>query len=380
MSRLRIGIDGSLACSARPTGVEHFARSLLNEVVRLEPDRVRWFVYLPPNGAPPADCPAGVVVRHRPDVNTLIKRPWIVAQSWRDRLDVFYGFGHLPPPAGARGRIVITVHDLAFDRFPDCYPPGAPATAHAQVADACRRAGRVVVPSEATRADLVSAYGMASERVDVILEGGRSVFQPGEPGPLPERVKAAGICAPFALTVGRIDRRKNVGHVIDAYRRLLRDGVAIGGLVIVGPDDTGSEDVRRRLAGGATGGMVDGEKIVLTGYLGEDELVGLYRAAALLVYPSRAEGFGLPVLEAMACGTPVVTSNVSSLPEVAGEAALLVDPESVEAIAGAMREVLSSAELRGELRAVGLARAAELTWGASARRLARSLLAAGGIT
>lgn len=373
MSVTRIAIDASLACSKRPTGVEHFARSLLSELVRLDLPDVEWCVYLPPYGDPGCELPPTVRARYRPDVNTLIKSPWFAAQTWRDRVDVVYAFGHLFTPA-CRGKYVLTVHDLAFEEYSDCYPAGAPETARAQVRETCRRASRIVVPSQSTRQALIASYGYPAEKIDVILEGSRSVFTPGPPGPLPARVTEAGITDPFVLSVGRLDRRKNVERVIEAYRTLLRRGVRCGGLVIAGPDDSGSAEVRARLEAG----RVPNERIVVTGYVEEAELVALNRRAAVVAYPSLAEGFGLPVLEAMACGTPVVTSNVSSMPEVAGDAALLVDPHDGTAIADALQRILEEPGLREDLRARGLRRAGEVTWKASAERLAASLLRAAG--
>lgn len=371
MKRYRIGIDGSLASSKRPTGVEHYARSLLFELLRLDAPQVDWFVYLPPFAETGAPLPKHVKARIRPDVNTLIKTPWLVSNTWRDRLDVFYTFGHRVPN-GAKGRRVITVYDTAFDGFPDCYPPGDAECAHAEVLEASAGARRIIVPSVATRTALVDNYGYPERNVDLMLGGYRPTFQPGTPGPLPTKVLEAGIESPFILSVGRLDRRKNVERVIEAYRLLLRKGVPCGGLVIVGPDDTGSSDVQERLQKG----HVEGEKIVRTGYLGDAGLVPLYQAAAVFAYPSLAEGFGLPVLEAMACGTPTLTSNVSSMPEVAGDAALLVDPTSTEEIAAGMERILSDPALRAHLATAGAARAREFTWKRSAELLLRGLLEA----
>ncbi len=372
MSQLLLGIDAGLACSKQPTGVEWFAKSLLQELVMMQSaggHHCRWHVYLPPFGNPGFRIPPHVVPHLRPDVNTLIKNPWLVARSWLDRLDALYLFGHLLPPGGVRGKVVVTVHDLAFDDYPDCYRPGVPERARAEVRAACARADRIVVPSEATRGGLVERYRYPLDRIDVILEGARTHFTPGEPGPLPERVREAMPEGPFILAVGRLDRRKNIERVIDAYRAVHAEGVPCAGLVIAGPDDSGAQGVRQRLAEGA----VPGERIVTTGYVTEDELVALYRSAALLVYPSLAEGFGLPVLEAMACGTPVITSSVSSLPEVAGDAGILVDPTDTSAIATQIRRVLTDAALAQRLRDAGIARAAKLTWRSSAERLAASL-------
>jgi len=364
---LRVGIDGSLACSKRPTGVEHFAQALLQEVVRVDAPDVEWYLYLSPLGDPGSEIPKSVRTRSRPDVNTLIKTPWLVAQSWRDRVDIMYAFGHILP-SGCYGKHVLTVHDTAFDDYPDCYPPGAAEQAHLSVQKTCRQAARIVTPSYATRGCLESTYRFPGERIDVLLEAGRSVFHPGPAGPLPAPAVAAGITAPYLLSVGRIDRRKNVARVIDAYRALLRRGVGCGGLLIVGPEDTGSPEVKERLAAG----QVPGERIAFTGYVDEAQLVSLYRGAAVVAYPSFAEGFGLPVLEAMACGTPVVTSNVSSLPEVAGDAALQVHPGDTSAIADALARLLTDERLHRKLSEAGMRRAAEFSWTKSAGRLVES--------
>lgn len=371
MKRYRIGIDGSLASSKRPTGVEHYARSLLQEILRLDVPEVEWFVYLPPFANIGAPIPKHVKARFRPDVNTLIKVPWLVSNTWRDRLDVFYSFGHLVPP-GCRGSRVITIYDTAFDHFPDCYPPGDAERTHAELVRVTPGASRIIAPSLATRDALVNTYGYPERNVHLMLGGYRPTFCPGPAGPLPARVVDAGIQAPFILTVGRLDRRKNLERVIEAYRLLLRKGVPCGGLVIVGPDDTGSRDVQERLEKG----RVEGERIVRTGYLGDEGLVPLYRSAAVFAYPSLAEGFGLPVLEAMACGAPTLTSNVSSMPEVGGDAALLVDPTSTEAIADGIERMLVDEALRHHLSVAGAARAREFTWKRSAELTLRGLLEA----
>lgn len=375
MKRVRIGIEAGLASSKHPTGVEHYARSLLYELLRLEAPEVEWFVYLSPHADTGAPMPSGVNARFRPDVNTLIKTPWLIANTWRDRLDVLYSFGHRLPP-GCCGRRVITVYDTAFDQFPDCYPPGDAQIAHAEVSQSLSLSRAAVVPSAATREALVASYGYAAANVHVMLGGFRSSFQPGVPGPLPDRVTEAGIEAPFILSVGRLDRRKNVERVIEAYRLLLRQGVPCGGLVIVGPDDTGTAEVRERLQQS----RVAGERIVTTGYLGDAGLVPLYQAAAVFAYPSLAEGFGLPVLEAMACGTPTVTSKVSSMPEVASSAALLVDPMDTADITGAIGRILSTPPLRDQLSEAGIQRSRELTWKRSAELVLHGLLKAAGVS
>jgi glycosyltransferase involved in cell wall biosynthesis len=375
MKPYRIGVDGSLACTKRPTGVEHYARSMLNEMLRLDQKDAQFYVYLSPFADTGAPIPETAVARYRPDVNTLIKKPWLVAQTWRDRLDVLYSFGHILPP-GCRGKKVLTVYDTAFDRYPDTYPPGAPETARTELKATLPGAVRVQVPSQATRHAVNEDYGIPADRVDVFLGGYRDSFKPGPSGGLPEdlqaKLDAAGVESPFILCVGRLDRRKNLERVIDAYRFVLKRGVKVGGLVIAGPDDSGSEEVRLRLASG----RLENERIATTGYVGDRELAPLYRTAAVMVYPSLAEGFGLPVLEAMASGTPTITSNVSSMPEVAGDAGLVVDPTSTEAIAEAIEAVLTQPDLSARLREAGPARAAGFTWKRSGELLLEGILKA----
>jgi glycosyltransferase involved in cell wall biosynthesis len=179
-------------------------------------------------------------------------------------------------------------------------------------------------------------------------------FSPGEPAPrLRERF---GLEGPYLLTVGTLQPRKNVETALRAFERLVAAG-ADQRLALVGGrgwrDDALAERIRRSPAA---------ERIVVTGRVSDDELVGLYRAADCFVYPSRYEGFGLPPLEAMACGTAVISSNRTSLPEVVGDAALLVEPEDVDAIERALSDLLSSPDLRTELVDRGRRRAAEFSW------------------
>ncbi len=373
MRATRIGIDAGLACSEKPTGVETFARSLLGELLRREQTNIEYTLYLPPTSDPGIDIPKGVTTRRRPDVNTAIKTPWLIAQTWRDDLDLLYTFGHVLP-RGCRGKTAITVYDTAYDEFPECYPPAAAMRIHAEVLRATRRADAVITLSEATRTCLIRDYGLLKERVFVSHAGSRQFHQRSTGAPALAVTREADIKQPYLLCVGRIDRRKNIEAVISAYRATLLAGIACGGLVIAGPDDSGSVGVMAQIKRE----QVPGERIVLTGYVSDDDLHRLYQDAIALVYPSLSEGFGLPVLEAMSCGTAVITSNTSCFPEVAGNAALLVDPLSVPDITDAIRRVLTDAELRASLSALGKQRSLEFTWSKSAERVERALLTTAG--
>jgi alpha-1,3-rhamnosyl/mannosyltransferase len=366
--RLRIGIDAGLACSPRPTGVQHFAHSILEALLALETPGVEWRLYVPPGGTLGFRVPDTAAVRSRPLKS---KTPWLIGQTWADRLDVLYTPGH-SLPAACRGRTVVTVHDLIFDQYPDSYPPDAVARFRTGVAAACRRATRVITPSDVVRHELATQYRFPADRIDAIGEGYRGIFRPSPPRPLPQRLVDAGLGTPYLLAVGRLNRRKNLGRVVDAYRSLLRRGATDAALLIVGPDHFGVEELRVHLEEG----QVPGERIIVGGYVTDEELAAIYQHAAALVYASLAEGFGLPLLEAMASGTPVITSNVSPMTDVAGGAALLVDPLHAEAIGEAMEQVLTRPDLAQRLTAAGHERVKAFSWRVSAERLRDSLLAA----
>jgi glycosyltransferase involved in cell wall biosynthesis len=253
--------------------------------------------------------------------------------------------------------LVLTVHDLLPFRYPELFPAVVVAHSRLTWGYALRRAQRVVTGSEATRRELVEIFGLDRGRVAVTPYGVGEQFrpQPAEPGWLASRF---GIDAPYVLCVGTLEPRKNLRGVLEAFRRLsatVEDCL----LVIAGGRGWRNEQFDAELAQGA-------DRVRLTGFVSDEELVGLYSSAAVFLYPSLYEGFGLPVLEAMACGAPVVTSTTSSLPEAAGGAALLVDPGDPAAIAAAAAEVLTSPAWAGELREKGLARARERTWDACA--------------
>ena len=249
---------------------------------------------------------------------------------------------------------MITLHDvLGFDH-PEWFTRALALQWRLVLTRALRRASCVLVPSTHTRDRLVARLGLDEERIRLVPLGVDPQFTPGEtPDGLLERL---GLEGPFVLTVGTLQPRKNVETAVQAFERLAAAG-AEQRLAIVGGrgwrDDALAELIRRSPAA---------DRIVMTGRVGDDDLVGLYRAADCFVFPSRYEGFGFPPLEAMACNTPVISSDRTSLPEVVGDAALLVDPDDVHAIERALTELLSSPELGAELVERGRRRVAQFTW------------------
>jgi alpha-1,3-rhamnosyl/mannosyltransferase len=219
-------------------------------------------------------------------------------------------------------------------------------------------ADALLVPSEFTRREVAAAWAIDPARIHVTPYGVDERFTPGEPDDA--QLERLGVRRPYLLTVGRLQPRKNVEAALDAFDRLAKAGTDHQ-LVVVGGRGWHDEPLLERVRTAAAG-----DRIVLTGRVDDDELVALYRGAGCFVFPSRFEGFGFPPLEAMACGTPVVSSDRTSMPEVVGDAGLLVDPDDVAALTAAVGDVVGSPERAARLRAAGLRRAAGFTWQACA--------------
>ena len=284
----------------------------------------------------------------------LLDRPAL--PSPLDRADLVHAPSPSAVPPVARGqRLVTTVHDLAFRLHPAMYPAPWRSLYRLGLRRAIRRADALLAPSRHTADDLVRA-GAASERVHVTP---LAASLPSEDHrPVPPRL---GIERPYVLFVGTLEPRKNLVRLIPAYRRVVEAASLPHTLVLAGPLGWRAQDVHRELAVPGSG------KVMLTGRVVAGDLDALYWNADAFCYPSLYEGFGLPVLEAMVRGIPVVCSNASSLPEVAGDAAILVDPRSIEQLAEALTRVLSDDRERARLGTAGRARAEDFSWERTAR-------------
>lgn len=272
----------------------------------------------------------------------------------------------LPPLSSCRGAVV--VHDLSFRAHPEYFPRTVAVYMNWLTGLAIRKAGCILTVSEFSRQELIQFYPVAHERVVVIPNGVDAGLQP-----LSDKVSQAaeqsilaryGITPPYIFALGNIHPRKNLARLLDAYLGLPVKTEALPSLVWGG------------LERWASGPLVDRARragVIMPGFIAPADLPTLYRQAEFLVYPSLYEGFGLPPVEAMACGTPVITSNTSSLPEVVGDAALTVDPTNTEEIAAAMAQLLADPSLRQRLRLAGLERAKRFSWQETARRLLSSL-------
>jgi glycosyltransferase involved in cell wall biosynthesis len=272
----------------------------------------------------------------------------------------------LPPSMPCKG--IVVIHDLSFRAHPEYFPRTMAWYMRCLTGRAVRQAQRVLTAYEFSRKELRRFYPIDEKKVIVIPNGVGSEFCPVADGTEKAAEQAVlsryGITGPYILALGNIHPRKNLNRLLDAYLRLRHRRNSVPAMVWAGLERWGSGELieRARSAG-----------VILTGFVAQEDLPALYRHAVMLVYPSLYEGFGLPVLEAMACGTPVVTSNTTNLPEVAGESALTVDPTHVAEIAEEMARLLDDAFLRKRLRQAGLERAKKFTWTHTAQHLLASL-------
>lgn len=276
----------------------------------------------------------------------------LAAEIWPRRIALLHSPDFIPLFT-RRWRSVITVHDLAFLRFPEFLTPES-RRYYGQIGRAVAAADAIIAVSECTRRDLLTLVDAPAEKITVIPEAPAPAFRPG-PGPATDR--------PYFLFVGVLEPRKNIPGLLRAYARLWQTvGEACPDLVLAGRPGWLCAEVVAQLTDPGWRGRVR-----WLAAPDQPAIVQLMQGALALVLPSYYEGFGLPVLEAMACGTPVIASNRGALPEVAGDAALLVDPDQPEALAQAMRQLWEDPALRRDLGRRGLQRAAAFSWTATAR-------------
>ena len=294
-------------------------------------------------------------------VREQIHVPWVLH---RERPDVFHAPHYVLPPAVCC-RSLVTIHDCIHLVFPQYLPSRASYVyAKASMWSAARRSHRILTVSEASKCDIIRLLNVPPEKIVVVYNAIDERFRVTPSEEAIARVRERyQLDHRFVLYVGNIKRHKNLVRLIEAFDRLRKCGFDELTLLIIGDEISKLPALRR-----AVHSHKLHKHVRFLGYLPDDTLAILYRLAAVFVFPSLSEGFGLPPIEAMACGAPVVTSNVSSLPEVTGGAAVLVDPYDVESIAGGIARVLSNPALREELRVKGIARALEFSWERSVSR------------
>jgi len=357
----------SLTETYRGAGINCHIYNLLQRLPAAAPD-LRFTAFLSERRFVP---PSGLALQYvhwpttRPPVRILWEQLLLPRVLRARRIDLLHGLAYATPLASPCPTVV-TVHDLTFFRFPETLKPLKRLYLRAATRSATRRAVRVIAVSRQTRDDLIQLLHVPAEKVDVVYNGVSEAFRPAAPEEVAAFRQRRGLPARFILFLGTLEPRKNVVRLLEAFAQWRKDaGREMGDervkLVVAGAKGWYFE---RIFARAEELGMEN--EVLFPGFLPTEELPWWYRAAECFVYPSLYEGFGLPVLEAMACGTPVITSSVSSLPEVAGDAAITVDPRNVAALAEAIGRVMSDAALRAKMRQAGLRQAARFPWSKAA--------------
>lgn len=283
-------------------------------------------------------------------------------ENWVGPVRLLYAPDFTLPPTRRGTKTLLTVHDLSFVRAPETATPGLRAYLSRVVPRSVARADHILADSESTRRDLLDLYHVEAERTSVLYSGVEGHFRPvRDERTLADLRSRYALDGSFLLAVGTVQPRKNYIRLVEAFRQLDRANLT---LVIAGGRGWLDDPLYERIAA-----LGLENRVRMLGFVPDKDLPALYSAARVFAFPSLYEGFGLPILEAMACGTPVVTSRASSMPEVAGDAALLVDPLDTDALAEALASALDDELLRSSLIEKGLERATVFTWEAAAHKL-----------
>ena len=363
----RIALDARLAYYRRESGIGQYIVHLARLLPRLDPARGYTILQSRKDRVDLAGAPASRAQRLNlwtPSHNRF--EQWTLpVELLRARFDLLHSPDFIPPFHG-RYRRVITVHDLTFLHYPQFLTPESRRYYNDQIARACAAADHILADSHATQTDLIDLLRVPADRITVVWLATDARFKPQATQAARVRLDRLGVPQAYLLFVGTFEPRKNLAGLLSAYGLLRERETDAPLLVLAGRrgwlfDETLAQADRLGLR----------QHMIFLDTPADDDLVALYNGATALVLPSHYEGFGLPVLEAMSCGAPVVISDRGSLPEIAGGAALVVDPDDAHALAEAMSCVSRDADLRARLRERGLARAADFSW----ERCARETLA-----
>jgi glycosyltransferase involved in cell wall biosynthesis len=370
-----IGIDASRATAARRTGTENYALHLIRELLALnqaDPASSQshhfrlYFNQAPePSLFPPA---AEMRVMPFPRVWTHVRLSWEMATQPPDLLFVP---SHVLPLVHPQ-HSVVTVHDLGYLYYPEAHTWFQNRYLRWSTRYNAKSALRVLADSEATRQDLVHHCQIPQEKIKVVYPGRDETLEPVGDSATLGRIRARyNLQLPYYLYLGTLQPRKNLVRLVQAFGRFVQGSGTEQNLVLAGKKGWHYDEIETQIH---ALGLED--RIILTGYVADLDLASLLSGALAFVFPSLYEGFGFPVLEAMACGTPVICSNTSSLPEIAGDAAILVDPLDVDALAAAMHRVAHNEGLRQSLIERGFQQMQSFSWERCAKEVMQVLVSA----
>jgi len=353
--RLRVGIDGR-AFTSPAAGVRRYVSALVPALKAADPT-LELVALGGDRDAVPANV-AYVAEPWHPPTNLGWSAMGLPRAAARAPVDVIHAPAYTAP-LWSSAPVVLTIHDVSYERHPEWYPYQRDALRRMFYRRSARTAARVLTDSEFSAGEIAAAYQIPRERITVAPLGVSDHFAPSD---RPGETLPAGITSPFLLHVGDLHERRNLPLIVQAmFEAQRRPGMPPLSLVLAGVD-RGIGDRLRAYARE----LKSPDAVVCLGPVSDSQLLTLYRGAAALVYPSRYEGFGLPVLEAMACGTPVIASRAASIPEVLGDAGVLLDPDDEPGWADAIAALVNDEWQKGRMQKAGLTRAKEFTWARTA--------------
>jgi glycosyltransferase involved in cell wall biosynthesis len=349
---MKIGIDASRAFIEEKTGVEEYSYQLIKNLAMMDTLNHQIFLYVEENSKIDFDIPDNFFIKEIKG-SVLRTQVGLSLEMKKSPVDILFVPSYTIPIIHPQ-KTVVTVHGLEYKRCPQCYSLRERAILEINTLLSVRWSSKIIVPSENTKNDLIKFYKVCLDKIEVVYHGTKGVRRQAS-GVRRQNKKSFNI-----LFIGRLEKRKNLVALIKAFEIFKNSSkfqVPSSKLILAGKQGFGFEEINQAIQRSPFKG-----DIVLEGYVSEEEKEELYKKADLFVLPSFYEGFGFPVLEAMSHGMPVVCSNISSLPEVAGSSALLVNPNSTEEIAKAIEQVYHDEDLRNDIIEKGLKNVKKFSW------------------
>jgi glycosyltransferase involved in cell wall biosynthesis len=359
---MRVALDG-FPLSSPKTGIGHYTLQLARALAEISPgdefELISPFPFSDSVVQELQQAPLANLILNHPQAASFRRRWWALGLPLflrQNSFDIFHGTNY-EVPLWNRRRNVLTIHDLSILLHPEYHEPRLVRRARRRLPLMIRSAAKIIAVSESMKREICEHLQIKAERIVVTPEAPRENFRPL---PLSETLalrQRLGIEPDFMLTVGTIEPRKNLLTLVRALDQILRTTTLRPQLVIAGGEGWQMHELYSFLAG-----SVSADRVRFIGYTTDDELRALYSSCRISVYPSLYEGFGLPPLEAMACGAPVIASRIPAIEETAGKAAVLIDPTNIENLASRIVQLWNDEQQRAQLSEAGLRHAAKFTW------------------
>ncbi len=354
---MKIGIDASRAAYKQKTGTEYYSYNLIKNLAKIDKEN-EYILYsriLLPKGLYnlPENFKSQVI--YLPRFWTQIRLSF---KMFTHPPDLLFIPSHTIPVIHPK-KVVVTCHDVGFRNYPSSYSKFQLWHLEFTTKLAVRWAEKIIAVSKSTKRDLINIYGAQPEQVEVIYEGFTSeLYHPIEnKNKIKQVLGKYNIPEKYILFIGRLEERKNIPRLVEAFNLLKKEKKIEHKLVLVGKKGYKFEQIFDTI-----NKLKIGDEVILPGYIPEEDLPYIFSGPELFTFPSLYEGFGIPILEAMACGIPVLSSNISSMPEVAGEAAILVNPLNPKEISKAIYQIITDRNLRNSLIEKGLAQCKKFSW------------------